>query len=207
LAWLCRIFAENLIKKYLILKDMRINGLYKINFDPETKVFTPERLEIEQCLSEAYDLLECCVSREEMAQNDLVAEELVDNITKFFPLWEEYASEEDKKWTGWVVAKQARIIKAGEWYFQFWGGWVVDCSRDWHRLLGRYGIHRKRSIDSDIIFVYFWLSPESVDKSGLEMSLYTDTYISQPSYLCATERDLQAPARWVACLDYILLHT
>jgi hypothetical protein len=160
---------------------MRINGLYKINFDPETKVFTPERVEIEHRLEESYSLAESCYSVEEVERNNLIAAELRDNQKQFLTLWEEYASEEDKKWSNWVVAKQAKVVKAGEYYFQFWGCWVIDCSKQWYRLLERYNIHCVPSKTQPGVLNYFWPSPAS------ECPGFGTSY---PAYLYAQDKHL-----------------
>jgi hypothetical protein len=155
---------------------MRINGIYRVNFNPETKEFTPERIEFD------HNCLNLCSLDFKQGEDASEGEGLLwwvrDHIKEeFIPKWMEYASEEDKSFTKSALARKARIIKAGKYYFQFFDFFtIVDVSTHYERLLDRYGIQGgKKTKDGDL--VYFWKdnTHKKFDFQVEEPNIFDDT--------------------------------
>jgi hypothetical protein len=126
---------------------MRINGLYKVNFNEQTKTFTPERIECDYRICDAAEFRDNASAEgptewKEQMKDLIDAWHLSSASTKvFIEQWEKYASEEDKRWTVTELAQKLHCIKAGEWYFQFFAGYImVDASRHFDYLIDRYGV-------------------------------------------------------------------
>lgn len=152
---------------------MRINGLYKVNFKPG-EGFKPERVEYDHELILPEDTLEFMpveeTWEERVAKYDITTS-VEKNIKEFKFLWKKNSSKEDKLFTGTELAKQARLVKAGDYYYQFLGdNLIIDVSRHYQFLLERYGIFTKAYKDTK---VYFW-KKEGVDRS--DGSIYYCTY-------------------------------
>lgn len=138
---------------------MRINSLYFIRFNERAEAFEHEMIPFDfnpiNCALELWDGDWIIDESENSWDGQMKVLENIRECSKQFHIdWEKYASEEDRLFTASDVAKQAEIIKAGKYYYQFYTKDIpIDVSRNFHNLLPRYNVHIKGTERGP---VYFW---------------------------------------------------
>jgi hypothetical protein len=133
---------------------MRITSIYGIKFNEAAKEFEPVRYAADLCVTYVSDIVDECSLPDEIIDcyNDARK-----SVEKFCNMWEQLATEADKKFTLSPLAKQARIIKYGKYYYQFFDSLlVIDVSENFENLLDLYGIHRMPAHRKESGQIYFW---------------------------------------------------